>query len=199
MIEVLTPAESTRLTTVEAVRQRYGIFVAEMDDAAINRLIDTASRLAVDYCGRQFGREKVKETLNPYRPVRAIVLGRSPATIESVTYGDVVLLEDDYYHVAESGLLMLDPSGTPAWAGRIELIYSAGWTLPGEENADLPPTIEAAVLMLVGALWSLGNREPGVKSEDVQGLGRTDYWMPGAASALPDPNAEQFLQPYRRF
>lgn len=199
MIEVLTPATSTRLTTVEAVRARYGITPEEMTDDALTKLIDQASQMAVDYCQRPFGRERVRQIVDTARPVRAIVLERTPAEIESVTYGDLILDPADYHHVADSGLLMLHPSGSPAWYGRVEIVYWGGWRLPGEEGADLPSTVEAAAMLLVGALWSMSNRDPGLRSENVQGIGSVTYWVPGAGNLLPDPNAELFLQPYRRF
>lgn len=198
MLIVLTPATKSRLTTVQAVRQRLGITEEQANEAEVNRMIDTASRMARDYCGRGFGRQTVKQVEAYERPVRGIVLDLSPATIATVRYGDTDLVEGEYVLDTGANILMRDPSGCPGWWGKVEITYTGGYILPEEENPDLPATVEHAVLLLVGALWSIKGRDALVKSETVEGIGRTDYWVAGANSALPDPNAQQLLDPYRR-
>jgi len=200
MLIVLTPAMATRLTTAPTVRARYGITDGEASDAVIEGLIDTASRMAVDFCGRTFGHELVKQTNLICRPCSNILLERSPATVTEVRESGEVVPADGYYLDPERNVLArLTGDVITFWGGLVEITYSAGWILPGQEGANLPATIEHAVLLLIGAMWSAQQRDPLAKSETVDGIGRTDYWVAGVGSRLPDPTAESFLQPYRRY
>jgi len=200
MLTVLTPATATRLTTVATVRARYGITGGDAADAVIEGLIDTASQMAVEFCGRTFGREFVKQTNLICRPCSTILLERSPATLTEVRESGEVLPSDSYYLDPDRNVLArLTGDVIISWGGLVEITYSAGWVLPGQEGANLPATIEHAVLLLVGGMWSAQQRDPLVKSESVDGVSRTDYWVPGAGSRLPDPTAESLLQPYRRY
>ncbi len=199
MLIVLTPAEATRLTTVAAVRARYGIADGDADDKTLEALIDTASQMAVDFCNRTFGREQVRQT-NYAGGGSRILLERSPATIEEVRESGEVVPADGYYLEPSLNVIVrLSGDVITCWGGKVEITYHAGWVLPGQEGANLPATIEHAALLLVGALWASNQRDPLVKSESVDGIGRTDYWMPGQASRLPDPTAESLLQTYRRY
>lgn len=198
MLLVLTPATATRLTTIDAVRSRYGISDGEATDAIIEGLIDTASQMAVEFCNRGFGIETVQQTECGGRS--CIALKRSPASITAVTeFGEAVDAEG-YYLDKSSNVLVRISGGRPScWGSEVAITYDAGWLLPGEANANLPATVEHAVLLLIGAMWSVQQREPGVKSESVEGIARTDYWVAGATSRLPDPTAETMLQAYRRY
>lgn len=198
MLIVLTPATATRLTTVDAVRARCGIAEAQATNAVIEGLIDTASQMAVAFCNRSFGRETVKQT--DCGGCSRILLQRSPASIAEVTESGEDVPADGYYlETTLNVLLRLSGDVITTWGGRVEVTYDAGWLMPGQQGANLPATIEHAALLLIGALWSTQQREPGLKSESVEGIGRTDYWVPGAGNRLPDPTAESLLQPYRRY
>lgn len=200
MLTVLTPATATRLTTVSTVRARYGITDGDAADAVIEGLIDTASQMAVDFTSRTFGRELVKQTNLIWRSCSSILLERSPATVTEVRESGEVLSSDGYYLDPDRNVLArLTGDVITSWGGLVEITYSAGWLLPGQEGANLPATIEHAVLLLIGAMWSAQQRDPLVKSESVDGVSRTDYWVPGATTRLPDPQAELLLQPYRRY
>lgn len=199
MLTVLEPATATRLTTVPTVRARYGITDGDATNAVIEGLIDTASQMAVDFCNRTFGRETVRQTNHAGGGSR-ILLERSPAIITEVRESGEVLPSDGYYlETSLNVLVRLSGDVITCWGGKVETTYHAGWVLPGHEGANLPATVEHAVLLLIGAIWSAQQRDPGVKSESVDGISRTDYWMPGAANRLPDPTAEILLQTYRRY
>lgn len=200
MLIVLMPARATRLTTVATVRARYGITDGEASDPVIEGLIDTASQMAVDFCGRTFGRELLKQTNSICRPCSSILLERSPATITEVRESGEIIPADSYYLDSSRNVLArLSGDVITSWGGLVEITYSAGWLLPGEEGVNLPATIEHSVLLLIGAIWSAQQRDPGVKSESVDGISRTDYWVQGTANRLPDPTAECLLQTYRRY
>lgn len=200
MLTVLTPATATRLTTVETVRARYGVTDGEASDAVIERLIDVASQMAAEFCNRGFGRETVKQTEIITRPCSGIMLERSPASVTEVReYGEAVAADGYYLDSSRNTLHRLTGDVITSWSGRVEITYDAGWILPEVEGANLPATIEHAVLLLIGAMWSAQQRDPLVKGESVEGIGRTDYWVPGAGNRLPDPAAESLLQAYRRY
>ena len=200
MITVLTPATATRLTTVAAVRERFGITLQDAADAVVEGMIDVASRMAVEFCNRTFGRETVKQIDISCRRGSGIFLERSPATVTAVSEGGQAVAPEGYYLDAERNTLVRLSDGRPAyWSGETEITYATGWILPGDENATLPVTIEHAALLLIGAMWSAQQRDPLAKSESVEGVGRVDYFVPGANTRLPDPQAELLLQPYRRY
>ncbi len=200
MIITLTPATATRLTTADAVRARYGMG-DDVDQALIEAMIDTASQMAVEFCGRTFGRETVKQVEDiAYPSCSRILLERSPASVMEVRESGEVIAADGYHLDASRNTLMrLTGDVITSWCGRVEITYDAGWVLPGKDGSNLPATIEHAALLLVGALWSSQQRDPLVKSETAEGIGRTDYWVPGQGSRLPDPTAESLLQVYRRY
>lgn len=198
MLIVITPATTTRLTTLDTVRARYGITVQQADDIVVGALIDTASQMAVDFCNRGFARETVRQAERCGHS--RIKLERAPASAIQVAENGSVVPSDGYYLDAASNVLWrLNGDGAASWSGLVEITYDAGWILPGEDDANLPASIEHAVLLLIGALWSAQERAPGVKSESVEGIGRTDYWVPGQGNRLPDPTAEIMLQPYRKY
>ncbi|ACL59909.1 hypothetical protein [Methylobacterium nodulans] len=204
---VLTPPASRRLTTVENVRRDLGLGSAPAD-AQIERHIAAASSRAASYCNRVFGRHTVRERISLPDAGRgeSVVLGRSPvARIVSVTQ-DGALLDPGQYETDGLSLFLLSAGRRSPWPGReLDVVYEAGWVLPGEDPAaapgraePLPAEIERAVILLVGSAISTSTRDPMLKSEQVEGIGQRDWYVQGASAALPLPEAEEALKPYRR-
>lgn len=198
MLTVVTPAESARLTTVTAFRAETGVTADQMDDAAVEALIDLASGLVADYCQRVFARETVKETF--FGPFSGpLILSRCPApSVEDVVIGGVSLSEGDAAIDQKSGLLHRVAGGCLiGWPhGAIEVTYTAGFILPGESGRNLPTMVERATVLICAALISGRTRDPLIKSEAVEGVGRTDFYVPGQGSSLPHPEAEGLLKPF---
>jgi len=198
MITVVTPAESARLTTVAAVRAETGVTAAEMNDAAVEALIDQASGLVAEYCNRVFARETVTESFFG-SAAGPLILSRTPVVaITGVTSGGIALTSPDYRLDARSGLLSrISGRGVIAWRhGATDVTYTAGFILPGEEGRDLPVMVERATVLIISAIIAGRQRDPLTKSETVEGVGRTDYWVPGQVSTLPHPEAEGLLRPF---
>jgi hypothetical protein len=199
MLTVVTAASSRRLTTVEHVRADLGLAAGAPTDEQINRFIDQASAAAERFCRRTFAREVVLQTLRSCDLNRSLVLERGPvASIESVTWnGAAVPVEE--FEVDRGFLWRVGSHGhRHYWGGSaLAVQYAAGYVLPGADGADLPPDVERAAILLVGASLSVQGRDPLVKSEDVDGVSATSWWVPGARSALASPEAEQLLRPYR--
>lgn len=203
MLTVVTPATAFRLTTVERARVLLGFGNGE--DAAVQRLIDQASRTIAEFCRRPFGVETVRETFGGCDiKGDGALLSRSPVTAFGPVLADgATLLTTEYQHDRESNrLYRVDASGWrwPWWSGSgLTVEYTAGYTLPADSGSwTLPESVERAAIMLVGAYLSTRAKDPLVRTEDVAGVGSTTWWVPGANDNLLSPEAEQLLQPYRR-
>jgi hypothetical protein len=205
MLTVVTPATATNLTTLE--RARAMLDFAPNENATVGTLIGQASRTIVDYCRRPFGTETVTETFDAFLWGSAVLLGRSPVTdIAEVRDGSEVIAAANHRLDPATGLLYrIDDDDYPLCftGARLTVTYTAGYVLPSDEDGapapTLPASIERAALRLVGAYRSMHGRDSLVKSEDIEGIGSTSWWVPGANSVLADPEAEQLLAPYRRF
>jgi len=187
MIEIITPAQSRRLTTLEALGTELGL-PEDQWDAAMQAAIDRVSAAIAAYCGRTFGRETVREAWRHRVTPRELLLSRYPvASIISLTIGDQVEDTADLTFDPDAGIVYGRRLGTAG--DRTQLTYVAGYVLPGEEGANLPAEIEQAALQAAKTLWLTRARDPAVRSEQVDGIGRTDYWVgavDGVASYLSD-------------
>jgi hypothetical protein len=198
MLTVVTPASSTRLTTVAAVRAETGVTAEQLDDSGVEALIDVASGLVAEYCNRVFARETVRETF--LGPVASpIILMRVPVVaVDGVRVAGADLAATDFRLDGGAGMVFrLSGHSVIGWRpGAIEITYTAGFVLPGESGRNLPMMVERATVLIASAIYSARQRDVLVKSESVDGVSRTDYWMPGQGSALPHPEAEGLLKPF---
>lgn len=210
-VTILAPATARRLTKPENARGDLGLSADAPTDPQLLRWIDQASAQAATYCRRVFGRETVRERIDlcGYRTDDGgILLDRGPivrilgGSIDGVTYAPEV------FEVAGGRELFLTTAGDRVcWRGsRLVIDYEAGWLLPSESRGDpatttapdLPADVERAVIQLVGVAASMAGRDITVKSEDVEGVGSTSWYVQGASAALPHPEAEATLSQYRR-
>lgn len=203
MLTVLTPASSSRLTTVENVRLDLGLPDGGLSAAAIARLIDQASAAIAQFCQRSFGVEALRET--PHVPARGdrLVLSRDPLIeVTKVTrLGEVISASD--YEVDGGVLRLLRGSWWNACRGTgLSVEYRAGFTLPGDavtSGPALPADVERAAIMMVGTMLSMRGRDPLLKSENVQGVGSSSYATPAASTppgGLVNSEAQAILWPY---
>ncbi|GEP12808.1 hypothetical protein [Methylobacterium gnaphalii] len=211
-IVVITPPTSKRLTTVEHVRGDLGLAENVPPTAQIERWIDQASSRAASFCRRTFGRELVRQRFELCHgrideAQSGLLLDRGPVvSISSVTV-DGEAQDASTYESDGRFLYRLDGMDRRCWYGRVVLVeYMAGWVLPGDSDASQPPAgaellpadVERAVIQLVGAALSAGSRDMMVKSERVEGVGQTDWYVQGANASLPHPEAEAPLSEYRK-
>jgi hypothetical protein len=202
MLTVLVPATSSRLTTVARAKASLG-FGAERDNL-VERLIDQASATVADHCRRPFGTETVRQTWHRSGLVEVgLLLERLPViSFSTVMTEEVVLTPGGWMFDAKHGRLWRsDGAGhLISWWGTVTAEYVAGWTLPSDSgDGTLPPPIERAAILIVGAYLSSSDRDPLVKAEAIDGVGSMSWYVPGAGSGLPSPEAEQLLASYRRF
>lgn len=208
---VVVPAISKALTTVQAVRDRFGALIAAKSDAQITTMINAASSKAAVYCRRVFGRQTVRERFKLSGEPDELFLSCGPAyRIVSVTTNgddlDTDEVETDGYKV-----WCLDDNGDPVpWYGRnAAIVYECGYVLPGETRLDqsgvpitaapgLPEDIEEAILQLIGVAVSNESRsDPMTKVEESEGVGRTEFYVQGSKSLLAHPEAETTLNGYK--
>ncbi len=203
MLEVLAPAASTRLATLDTLKAELGI-ADSAQDAALGRLLDQASTRAVRYVGAPFGREMVRET---WRGVRAagVVLARVPAidqapptTINSVVVDDAAL--DAGAAVLDGPRLIRLRGGclVPWCARTLVVTYVAGYLLPGDIGRDLPADVERACLVIATDLHAALGRDPTLRSDSVDGIGSSSWLDPQAGAGALPPQAAEALLPYRR-
>lgn len=167
MITVTTPAASTELATLAAVKNDLAI-TGSADDATLESLIDQASAAITTWCNRVLARETVTETFRLGRKVSSLILTRLPVgTINSVAEGADTLVSTDYEVDSEPGILRrLDAAGGYMdWPGVVIAVgYDAGYLLPRDAGTTLPGDIERAAITLVTRLWHLRGRDTTVKS-----------------------------------
>ncbi|GAB6842374.1 hypothetical protein HNR00_003582 [Methylorubrum rhodinum] len=199
---VLIPPASHRLTTVTRAREMFG-FPLESDRAAW-LLIDQASATAERFCNRTFGRQTLRERFDLCRSPDGLALEGSPVVeVLSIVRDGVALAVDDY-EVDGVALHAVRNGDRCGWYGRtLTVEYVAGYVLPDDEEGPipagmLPADVERAVMLLANASLAGRQREAGLKSESVEGVGSFSYFVQGANNALPDPEAESLLQRHRR-
>lgn len=186
-ITVNTEAASHNLTLLATVKRALNVTGTD-DDTFLTESIARASAAIATYCKRVFGQETVTERiwLSSCRDV--LNLKRYPnITVASVTIDAVAIDEEDDVLVSDdSGQLIRLENGNPSqWPACqwIEIEYEAGYELLGA----LPYEIEEACILLVKSAYSAKGRDPMVKSEEVMGVQRIDYWVGSTSGAdLPD-------------
>src|SRR5512132_4500470 len=126
MLIVTDPADSHRLTTLEAIGAELSLSDWYDDDYLLG-LIDQASAAVRSWCGRAFALEGVSETCRLTRPAESLVLSRWPVvTIDAISEAGTVLTGSDFETEADKGLLYLldDADGRTDWpAGKIVVAY----------------------------------------------------------------------------
>ena len=210
---VVAAATLRSLTDIATVKDDWGISTSA-DDAFIARSIIRCSSSAENFCNRVFALETVQDQIalrrDPWprmieeRP-DLLQLSRWPiVAITSVTVDGTTLVEGtDFLTDAKPGQLRrLNEYGNARdWSGEtIVVIYSAGYVLPGATAVagaqNLPDDINDAVSRMVYTRYAERQRDPLVKSEYVDGVGRTEYLAPTGASNL-SPDVEDILDNYR--
>lgn len=205
MLEVITPAASKQLTTLETVKSELGISDTGQD-AFLSSLIDRASDAIVSFCGRPFAKESYRETLAGYGTNR-LILSRTPVIAVSSITADSEDITDYLLEDPEAGILFRKRgwqwAPTLGWnisfhpIGNSENLnftveYTAGYVLPGDEGTrTLPHDIEQACIDMVKTLYSAGERDPAITGERIG-----DYQV-SYAQGLP-VGVTQLLLPWRR-
>lgn len=203
IVTVTTAPGETKLTTLARVKQELEI-TDGANDALLESKIDEATSDIEAHLGRTLARATLTETFWDGFYADYLLLDRAPvASITSVTVDDVVVAAGEYRLDDKAGILYrLDASGYPSfwsWTKSVVIVYAAGFLLPGEAGRNLPPAIEAGAISLMQSFWQARGRDSLVKSEEIPGVMRVDYWVGavGEAGELP-PDVVMKIAPFRR-
>lgn len=200
ILSVTTAATVTALTTLERLKQELDISVSTYDSLLRAKIKEATSDINARAWADPL--ETVTQTFWDVGCEEYLILRRRPnVSISSITVDDVATT--DYRIDPETGLLYcLDTSDYPTfWVSckSIAVVYSAGYIMPGQANANLEPALEAAAIELLQSYWQSRGRDPLIKSESVPDLGEVSYWVGavGEAGSLP-PGVETKIAPFRR-
>lgn len=202
MLTIIAPAESQRLTTLAAIKDELRL-TAGADDAFLLTLIDQASGAVRRWCNRAFAAETVQETFRLSTLTDSLMLSRWPVgAVLSVTRAGATLGEAGYEVEGATGLLyrLTDSDIRCPWLpGKIVVEYVAGFVLPGNPGRTLPEDVERAAILLVKAAWFSRNRDPLIKTEEVDGIGANSYWVGGFSDGATLPaDVQGLLSAYRQ-
>ncbi|PPQ40461.1 hypothetical protein SAMN06265338_102230 [Rhodoblastus acidophilus] len=187
MITVIEKASGQNLTTLATVLDELD---ASMDDSArLDRLIASVSSTIARFCNRTFALERVVETFDLSLRTDKLVLSRWPVTevVSVMINGDT--LAPSAWKLGVDGVVYL----ALPYLGVVEVDYRAGYVLPDSTDRTLPADIEQAALKLINLEWSSRGRDPLLRSEIVEGIGRTDYQVGGVAMPA---DVASLLAPY---
>jgi uncharacterized phiE125 gp8 family phage protein len=200
VVEIVTPAESELLTTLDRVKSELQI-ATDANDEMLKAKIAEASSDIQAAVGKRLPREDVKETfwhdhdVHPLRAARfgnpaqtTLFLNRTPVSaIASVTVDDIALDSSQVRLDPDAGLIdRLSPDGFPcSWCfcKSVIVTYTGGYVLPGNTGRSLPYGIEGAVVALVSDYWASRGRDPTLRSESIPGLIDRQFWV----GAVGDP------------
>ncbi|WP_428031494.1 hypothetical protein [Ancylobacter sp.] len=193
MLTVVTPAESTALTTVE--RAKALVDFGSLSDEAISLLIEHASAAVSDVCRRIFPLQTYRETFD-CEDIRGaeFMLGRGPVIeISTVILGCTPLPPTGYQ---ADGQWLRRAGGCRLWGEAVDVTYKAGFNLSTDGSRTLPLPVERAVALEAAAYHASRDRDELLKSETVEDIGAFSYRVPGGDDRLTSPTAAQLLRPY---
>lgn len=160
-IKVITPLATEPVTLVEA-KAHLRVVVTD-DDTLITAQISAAREFAEHYTGRALAPQTLELALDTF-PADGIELIRSPVTsITSIKYMDADGVEQTLatadYSLNDYGVTAsVEPAADTEWpetqdvANAVKVRYVAGYT-------EIPKTVKAAMLLLIGHLYE--NRQEG--------------------------------------
>lgn len=192
------------LITVAEGRAALGIDGTDQDSVittTINRVSDLIARecrIPSDGVNPPtFMAETIVQTFRFESVQDSVMLSRRPVTsISSVVEDGAAVSSGEYEFDKRSGILTrLDAAGEPvAWnAAKVVVTYVAGF-------ATVPYELKAAAEQVLREQWSARQRDPLLRSEAVEGVGRFDYWVSavgGSSAGAISPTAAAMLDPFR--
>ncbi len=166
MLEVITPATTLDLTTVEQVNRELGLDTGE-NDALIAGYISAVSDSISKHCKRIFAAQEYEETFYLKQYKNEVLLSEYPvAEIASIIENDETLADDDARVNADTGAVIRRRNGDVCWwpAGTIIVTYTAGFSDDTSGAPSPPPAIERAAILLAAMSYRSRGRDPAVRS-----------------------------------
>jgi hypothetical protein len=198
VIEIITPASTIDLTTLDAVKSEMQISGGADDDWLRQRIGDASDAIA-SYCRRVFGAETIRQTvrldgrdgtLSP----ECLTLDRWPvSSITSVTEDGAVLLASEWELDGVLLYRLTDDTRISWYARKVVIVYVAGYALV----TDLPRGIERACILAVANMYSARGTDRRIRSETVDGIGSTSWFDADKGGGLLPSEAIDLLRPHR--
>jgi hypothetical protein len=200
-------ADERRLVSVETFRTLSGVLVADLSDAAVEKIIDATLAKMASYCKLArdgaypvtFAREEVRaiwsgndfypyENSPPpnhgwprrdYRQYNQLLLPwRTPITEIEITDGDTVLVQDVDYRLLGAGVVeRLNGTFWPT-SGLLTADYTAGW-LVDDVEFPFPDDLTAMVVDQAMLIYQRSGIDLNLRSEDIPGIWSGSYNVPG--------------------
>lgn len=209
-ITIVTPAESTGLTTAAAVKSVLGVSSSKFD-AELNRLVDAATAAIESYVGHVYAKQTYEEVVaGKSHPL--LMLTNTPIIGLPVILVEGSPVVDFEVRDADAGVLYRQVGwASAAWIGwysepverpgtedlNYAVTYEAGYIVPGLPDSTLPKNIEQACIETIVAWYRAASRDPAVKSKKVGDLAITykdeSESSPSTASAGLPPMARALL------
>lgn len=199
-VEITLPTDDRSLVSLEDAKSALGIS-GTSSDAAVLAAVLRASDLISRQCGLDaignvppsLKSEDLIETFRGYRGYRLVLSRDFVSTVYMVTEDGVELGETDFF-VQGRMLMRLRGDAECYWStGKVVVEYAAGFD-------PVPEDLQQACLDVLREQWSANGRDPLLRSETVDGVGRMDYQVGGLARdtrmALP-PSVMATLASYR--
>lgn len=182
-IQVIVPAPTRNLTSLETLKRALGITDSSQDEDLVS-LIAASSDYVCNYCGREFAMQTIRESVKS-EGIPNLLLSLTPITeVQKVEYRDG---EVDGWTVydADAGILQKPPAfsstmfaatpfdGQPSGFGKKDwhVTYTGGYILPdwGDSQGDrtLPYDLERAVLDLCRAQFAKAKIDPTVMDPEM--------------------------------
>lgn len=205
------------LTTLAQAKTELGVTVST-HDAVLERLIDTVSSAAAEYCERSlhyqtaiaekvagFGGQLLYVSVTPIVAITSIELlpsslsaagtgttyAASSYTIRNAAAGIIFRLDGFQWTANYAERLTSAPLRPGTEDRRFLVTYNGGYvTRPQGGSVNLPPEIEQAVLWGVANLWRHRGREihGQVETEDMAAIDWKSQVLPSAAKQLLNPH-----------
>ncbi len=188
MLTIATPNTDRSLLTLAELRAAVGVSDGSKDAALVplgeyvSAMITSACKVAKSgVIPPTLRLETVTETFLFKSLQKSLVLARRPVVeLVSVTQTDSLLSETEYSLDAASGILYRAnvagyytmPNGPWGWwpAGNTVIEYSAGYEV-------VPADLKYAAIKFVQAENTTGSRDPNLKSLEISGVSRREWWV----------------------
>lgn len=200
VLTVVTPAAAQDLATLAMAATECGSTVSAIPDLGL--LVAAASEAVVNYTGRAWVREAVREVWRgDGRRVRALLLRRTPVyEITAVSVDGVALnLATEIECDTGAGTLhRLDLDARIDWGGRVVVVeYVGGYLAPGATGSNMPAVVQRAVAKIVAGWYHGQGRDPRLRSQTTEDVGSKSWVDPSADDLGLPPGIAALLDPLR--
>lgn len=196
---VIAPADDRSLISIEDAREAAGI-VDDSQDTKLGALVLAISDLLSRECGVVASGSlppslRIEICEETYRHPRScsLRLSRRFVAVTSIAEDGIVLTAEDFDTDGNAGILTrLVGDRERCWGRRVVVTYSAGFE-------EVPADLKRAAITALQEFRSADSRDPLLRSETVEGVGRMDFQVGGSGrdsgNVLPS-NVVAALDPY---